>query len=128
MLIFSIKKVYGRKSNFWTFLRNSWETFTVPQKCSKITLTSMNLFNRKVATTDHNLLMLRLNNLCFISSCRLLPLYKFELPYYQGKTKLISWSMDANDPIWSKNNKKILQNFDQLASFFNLLFSALWKK
>ena len=47
---------------------------TVPQKCSKITLTSMTHFNRKIATTGHNLLMLWLNNLCFITSCRLWPL------------------------------------------------------
>ena len=37
--------------------------------------------------------------------------------------RLICWSTSPTDPILSKN-KKILQNFGQLAFFLNLLFSA----
>ena len=39
-----------------------------------------------------------------------------------GKTKLICWSTGPTDTILSKN-KKILQNFGELA-FFNLPFSG----
>ena len=43
-----------------------------------------------------------------------------------GETNLIYWSTGPTHSILNKN-KKILQNFGQLA-FFNLLFSAFWKK
>ena len=44
---------------------------------------------------------------------------------YLGQTKLTCWSTGPTDPILSKNRK--LQSFERLA-FFNILFSAFWRK